>query len=157
MLRIEQLYWPYHAELGGLIERTRRRFGLAVLIDCHSMPSNSCEAAGGGTRAHFVLGDRFGAACAPELTKYVEGALRGFGYEVAINQPYAGGYITEHYGAPAQGVHALQLEVNRALFTDEARLELTGGFAPLREHLMQLVTGLAEFSRCLQPMRAAAE
>ena len=155
--RIERLYWPYHSELGALIERTRRRFGLAVLIDCHSMPSGELSGANSNTRAQFVLGDRFGAACAPELTRFVERTLTGLGYEVALNRPYAGGYITEHYGAPAQGVHALQLEVNRALFTDEALLTLHDGFAPLRAHLMQLVAGLAGFARTLQPMRAAAE
>ena len=157
LARIEQLYWPYHAQLALLLERTRRRFGLAVLIDCHSMPSGEPACAGAGQRAHFVLGDRFGSACAPELTRFVELSLKALGYEVSLNRPYAGGYITEHYGAPAQGVHALQLEINRALFTDELRLTLSDGFVPLRAQLMQLAAGVAEFARTLQPMRAAAE
>jgi N-formylglutamate amidohydrolase len=157
LMRIEQLYWPYHSQLSHLIERTRRRFGLAVLIDCHSMPSGEPTEGAGGGRAQFVLGDRFGSACAPELTRFVESCLKGMGYEVALNRPYAGGYITEHYGAPAQGVHALQLEINRALFTDESRLTLTGGFEPLRVQLMHLVEAMAGFARNLQPMRAAAE
>jgi len=157
LARIERLYWPYHSQLSALIERTRRCFGLAVLIDCHSMPSGDASSSGPGSRAHFVLGDRFGSACAPELTRFVEAVLKGMGYDVALNRPYAGGYITEHYGAPAQGVHALQLEINRALFTDEARLTLSDGFTPLRRQLMQLVAGMADFARTLQPMRAAAE
>ena len=162
MARIDQLYWPYHSELGALIERTRRRFGYAVLIDCHSMPSGEAtgnSAAGGnaGGRAQFVLGDRFGTACAPELTRFVEALLGGLGFNVTLNRPYAGGYITEHYGAPGLGVHALQLEVNRSLFTDEARLTLSEGFGPLRAQLMQLAAGVAQFAPTLQPMRAAAE
>ena len=157
MARIERIYWPYHTELGALIERTRRHFGYAVLIDCHSMPSSDSTGNNGGPRAQFVLGDRFGTACAPELTRHIETTLTGLGYEVALNRPYAGGYITEHYGAPGLGVHALQLEVNRSMFTDEARLTLTDGFSPLRDRLMRLVEGLAKFARILQPMRAAAE
>jgi N-formylglutamate amidohydrolase len=157
LARIERLYWPYHAQLSALIERTRRRFGLVVLIDCHSMPSGEAAGVNAGQRAHFVLGDRFGSACAPELTRYVEAALKAQGYEISLNRPYAGGYITEHYGAPAQGVHALQVEINRSLFTDEARLSLTEGFAPLQAQLMTLVAGMADFARTLQPIRAAAE
>ncbi len=159
MWRIEKFYWPYHAELRELIERSRARFGFAILIDCHSMPSSSAteSAVAGGGRAHFVLGDRFGASCAGDLTRLVEQRLSGLGYAVALNRPYAGGYITEHYGAPARGVHALQLEVNRSLFTDEASLTLTDGFAPLRAGLMQLVAGLADYCAALQAHRMAAE
>ena len=159
MARIERLYWPYHAELRALIDRAENRFGCAVLIDCHSMPSAMGASAppADGTRAHFVLGDRFGASCASELTRFVEMMLTNQGYEVALNRPYAGGYITEHYGHPARGIHALQLEVNRALFTDEATLTLTDGFSALQRHMMQLIAGLAGFCETLQPLRAAAE
>ena len=159
MARIEKLYWPYHAALRELIERARRRFGFAVLIDCHSMPSLCGPGAirPDESRAQFVLGDRFGASCAGELTRQVEKYLTGFGFMVALNRPYAGGYITEHYGAPARGVHALQLEINRNLFTDESSLTLTDGFAPLREQLMQLVSGLEAFCEGLRPQRIAAE
>ena len=159
MGRIDRLYWPYHAELRGLIDRAERHFGCAVLIDCHSMPSamGAPGTPAEGTRAHFVLGDRFGASCASELTRYVEMVLTGMGYDVALNRPYAGGYITEHYGNPVRGVHALQLEVNRSLFTDEALLTVSRGFVQLREDMMQLVAGLAEFCGTLQPLRAAAE
>ena len=159
MARIDRLYWPYHAELRLLLDRAEAHFGCAVLIDCHSMPSSG-ETSGSskeGTRAHFVLGDRFGASCASELTRFVEQTLIGFGYDVALNRPYAGGYITEHYGNPARGIHALQLEVNRALFTDETALTVTEGFAAVRGHMMQLVAGLAGFCETLQPLRAAAE
>jgi N-formylglutamate amidohydrolase len=159
MARIETFYWPYHAALRDLIEQARRRFGFAILIDCHSMPSSSAAEGleAGERRAQFVLGDRFGVSCASELTRLVEQRLSGFGYQVKLNKPYAGGYITEHYGAPVRGVHALQLEINRGLFTDEASLTVTEGFDPLRGALMQLVETLAEYCSAMQPQREAAE
>ncbi len=159
MTRIETFYWPYHAALRDLIEQARERFGFAILIDCHSMPSSSAAegASAGETRAQFVLGDRFGASCASELTRLVEQRLTGMGYAVALNRPYAGGYITEHYGAPGRGVHALQLEINRSLFTNEADLTLTDGFEPMRAAVMSLADGLADYCATLQPLRVAAE
>lgn len=159
MARIETFYWPYHAALRELIEQARQRFGFAILIDCHSMPSSSAAegAPASEPRAQFVLGDRFGASCASDLTRLVEQSLSRLGYAVARNRPYAGGYITEHYGAPARGVHALQLEINRALFTDEASVTLTGGFEPMRAVVMTLVAGLADYCDALRPLRVAAE
>jgi N-formylglutamate amidohydrolase len=119
--RIEWLYKPYHRMLRQLVHRTARSFGRAVLIDCHSMPSTSLakeEAA----KADVVLGDRYGTSCSTVLTDLVEAALRSRGYAVVRNKPYAGGFITEHYGEPALGRHTLQIEVNRALYMDERSL-----------------------------------
>ncbi len=159
MARIETFYWPYHAALRELIEQARQRFGFAILIDCHSMPSSSAAegAPAGEARAQFVLGDRFGVSCASDLTRMVERRLTSMGYAVALNRPYAGGYITEHYGAPMRGVHALQLEINRALFTDEASVTLTDGFEPIRAALMSLVASLADYCGTVHPLRVAAE
>ena len=100
--RIERLYRPFHAALADLLETTRKRFGIAVLIDCHSMPSASIGQPPGG-RPHFVLGDRFGASCDAKLTRFMRDMLQGAGYEVQVNRPYAGGFITEYYGNPARG------------------------------------------------------
>ena len=97
--RIESLYRPYHAELKALIERARGWFGVAVLIDCHSMPSNAADASG----LDIVLGDRFGASAAPAVVDILEASLRGAGYRVRRNKPFAGGFITEHFGAPGEG------------------------------------------------------
>ena len=110
--RIERLYRPFHAALADLLETTRKRFGIAVLIDCHSMPSASMGQPPGG-RPHFVLGDRFGASCDAKLTRFMRDVLQGAGYDVQVNRPYAGGFITEYYGNPARGVQSLQLEINR--------------------------------------------
>jgi len=134
--RIESLYKPYHRALRRLFTRIHRDFGAAVLVDCHSMPSTA------GTkderpRADVVLGDRYGTSCAPVLTDLIEAALRGRGYTVIRNKPYAGGFITEHYGEPALGRHALQIEINRAIYMDERTLEKKPAFGALAADLKQ--------------------
>jgi N-formylglutamate amidohydrolase len=118
MARIEELYKPYHRALRQLLGRTQAAFGYAVLIDCHSMPSTSLVGEDVG-RVDFILGDRYGTSCSPLLTDIVEEALRRRGYGVSRNRPYAGGYITECYGEPGAGRHALQIEINRGLYMDE--------------------------------------
>ena len=116
--RIAALHRPYHARLAELIERARSRFGFAVLIDCHSMPSTLAE----GGPLDMVLGDRFGTSAAGWIVETLESALVERGYRVRRNKPYAGGFITEHYGAPASGRHAVQIEINRSLYMDERRI-----------------------------------
>lgn len=124
--RIEDHYRPYHDALDRLIERTRDRFGLCVLLDCHSMPSESQttqRARGGRAAADIVFGDFFGASCDPALVGAAEAAARTRGFEVARNSPYAGGFITRHYGRPEAGIHVLQIEIGRWLYMNEATLE----------------------------------
>jgi N-formylglutamate amidohydrolase len=154
--RIDRLYKPFHAALTDLIDQTHRRFGYAILIDCHSMPS-SLMATASGPRPDFVLGDRFGAACHSQLGSFVRDTLRGLGYEVHMNRPYAGGFITEHYGRPTRGIHALQLEINRGLYLDERTLEKTKGFATLERDLSVLALRLFRDLPYLLHGRAAAE
>ena len=139
--RIERIYRPYHDTLRRLLAQTHVAFGMAVLIDCHSMPSNI---RGGPSRVRpdFVLGDRFGMSCMPELTERAASALQRLGYTVCRNKPYAGGFITEHYGRPARGLHALQIEVNRGLYMDERRLEPHAGFERLSADLAALAQSL---------------
>src|SRR6185295_11959758 len=134
---IEQLYRPFHAALADLLESTRKRFGMAILIDCHSMPSASMGQPAGG-RPHFVLGDRFGASCDAKLTRFTRDVLQAAGYDVQVNRPYAGGFITEYYGNPARGVQSLQLEINRALYLDEATLSKNKAFEKVRRALTDL-------------------
>ncbi|HEV7440139.1 MAG TPA: N-formylglutamate amidohydrolase, partial [Methylobacterium sp.] len=154
--RIEHLYKPYHRTLRGLIQRTARQFGHAILIDCHSMPSSSLGRDPDG-KADFVLGDRFGTACAPALIDIVEGALRADGFRVIRNKPYAGGFITEHYGEPNVGRHALQIEINRGLYMNEATLAVTSGFEPLVRALRSMVVTVAAEAADLGARRMAAE
>lgn len=151
--RIERLYKPFHAALAGLLDETRRRFGYAILIDCHSMPSSNSGQ--GHARPDFVLGDRFGASCDARLTRFVRDALIGMGYDVQLNRPYAGGYITEHYGRPARGFHAMQIEVNRALYLDEATLQPLAGFAEVEANLAFLAERLFNEFPALIERRAA--
>jgi N-formylglutamate amidohydrolase len=142
--RIESVHLPYHRALAGLLEETRAVHGRAALIDWHSMPSAaSGDPAYGRKGCDMVLGDRFGSACAPGLTRLVERELESMGYRVARNAPYAGGYTTEFYGRPDQGMHALQIEINRAVYLDEAALKPTAGFARLKRDLDRLCVALA--------------
>lgn len=141
--RIDGAHRPYHAALERLIAEAHRAHGCAVLIDWHSMPSAAARAAGRDRASDFVLGDRFGAACAGVLTQRVERELEAMGYRVARNTPYAGGYTTEHYGRPARRTHALQIEINRGLYLDEATLTPTAGFETLKSDLERLTRTLA--------------
>lgn len=154
--RIEHLYKPFHAALGGLVAETRQRFGYAILIDCHSMPSAS-SVVGGAQRPDFVLGDRFGASCDSRLTRFMRDVLTGLGYDVQLNRPYAGGFITEHYGRPSQQVHALQIEINRGLYLDETTMMPTAGFVELERHLAILTTRLFKSIPAMFERRLAAE
>ena len=160
--RIDRLYKPYHAQLKQLIERARHDYGRALLIDCHSMPSTalSCLSPGvrdDGIRPDVVLGDRYGTSCDRQLVDLAEACLRHFGYEVHRNRPYAGGFITEHYGHPATHRHALQIEVNRSIYMDERSLMRTSGFATLRVHLGYLVGELTAALMNGTQARTAAE
>ncbi len=154
--RINGVYKPYHETLRNMIARTHGHFGYAVLIDCHSMPAN--VRTGDNEKPDFIIGDRFGASAAPELTRTAISILRRMGYTVAVNKPYAGGFITEHYGRPARGLHALQVEVNRGLYMNEATLERTAGYEALREDLAWFCGELMALpDRLFADMRLAAE
>ncbi|MEZ5925588.1 MAG: N-formylglutamate amidohydrolase [Hyphomicrobiaceae bacterium] len=153
--RINRLYKPYHAELAKLLATARRTFGIAILIDCHSMPSVGTGQP--GQRPHFVIGDRFGSSCHPSLTRLLQRELLKLGYEVALNRPYAGGFITEHYGNPSLGVHALQIEVNRSLYMNEETFETTPGFHRIVRDLKSLIERIMVESASLVSTRTAAE
>lgn len=154
--RIDRLYKPFHSALAGLLDATWRQFGIAILIDCHSMPSASIGQPQ-SMRPDFVLGDRFGASCDGKLTRFLREVLVGQGYEVQLNRPYAGGYITEHYGRPLRGLHALQIEVNRSLYLDEVALTRTARFAEVKDDLTTTVNRLCRELPNLMTRRAAAE
>src|ERR1700710_2161088 len=126
--RIEGLYKPYHRALRRLIGKVHERFGTVMLVDCHSMPSSgmSREAP---RRPDLVIGDRYGTSVSPLLTDMVERTMAGLGYTVGRNKPYAGGFITEHYGNPGSGLHAVQIELNRAIYMDERTRERGPRFA----------------------------
>jgi len=137
--RIRRYWQPYHAALAALIAETRDEFGTCLLIDCHSMPTHPAQA---GNPPDFVLGDAHGTACAPRATRLAEELLAGLGYRVRRNDPYAGGYVTRHYGRPREGVHALQVEVSRPLYMDEARIERLPRMAALQADITRMIVGL---------------
>jgi N-formylglutamate deformylase len=155
--RIESLYKPYHRGLRRLFTKLHRDFGAAMLIDCHSMPS-STGPKDDRPRSDVVLGDRYGTSCVAAVSETIEGTLRELGYAVSRNKPYAGGFITEHYGNPAAGLHAIQLEINRGLYMDERRFERSDNFNRLAADVDTLADRLAAIPiEELRPYRAAAE
>jgi N-formylglutamate amidohydrolase len=164
--RIEKLYKPYHACLRGLVDRARQRFGIAVLVDCHSMPSGSLRANQPSWAAtleipqkpDFVVGDRYGTSCATDFVDAVEYELRRRGYGVQRNKPYAGGFITEHYGNPANDCHAMQIEVSRNLYMDERALRKGERFTEVAADLAKVAGVLADAVATRRDRhRAAAE
>jgi N-formylglutamate amidohydrolase len=155
--RIEAYYKPYHRMLRRLINRVHRQFGVAMLVDCHSMPS-SILARDERPRADIVLGDRYGTSCAAAITDCADALLRRQGYAVARNKPYAGGYITEHYGNPAAGLNVIQIEINRALYMDEKRFSILPAFDRLRADMVLLRDALAALPlHMLDTISTAAE
>lgn len=152
--RIDTYYKPYHATLRGLLESTHKTFGHAVLIDCHSMPSvgGPLDQDIGASRPDIILGDRFGTSCARRLTDTIERVLTLQGFAVVRNNPYAGGYTTEHYGRPMVGLHTLQIEINRALYMDEERIERTAGLRRVTTAFTTMIRAISEIDwRFLQP------
>jgi N-formylglutamate amidohydrolase len=155
-MRIEGIYQPYHATLQRLLTQAHTSFGVAVLIDCHSMPRLS--RAGDRAAPDIVLGDRYGTTCSPVLVDLVEMVFSAAGLRVARNRPYAGGFATRTYGRPRHGVHALQIEISRHLYMNEVTLERSEGFAALRQLADRLVAALIGLdSALLAPRQPDAE
>ena len=155
--RIAGAWHPYHDRLRTLLADATARFGLALLFDCHSMPHDALGAAPvvGGRRPNLILGDRFGAACERWLIDAATDIFTAAGFVVARNAPFAGGYITQPYGRPQLGVHALQIEIDRSLYMDEARVERRPDFAELAALVGRAAAELAALGP--RPVRIAAE
>ncbi|WP_029007831.1 N-formylglutamate amidohydrolase [Azospirillum halopraeferens] len=150
--RIDRYYRPYHFQVSEVLDRLVARFGAAWHVDCHSMPSYG---PGGRVMPDFVLGDRDGTTCEPGFTAFVAGMLRRMGYTVTVNDPYKGVELVRRTAAPAQGRHALQIEINRRLYMDEETLEKSAGFAPLQRTLSALIAGICEHAAGRVAQRAA--
>jgi N-formylglutamate amidohydrolase len=138
MHRIDTIYRPFHRALRTMMQQTHRRFGEAILFDCHSMPSASLGA-DLAQRPDIVLGDRYGTSCAPVLVDAVQTAFEEQGYSVVRNRPYAGGFITEHYGQPSASIHVLQIEINRSLYMNEETLEPLPGFTAFADSMSAMI------------------
>jgi N-formylglutamate amidohydrolase len=144
--RIRRFWHPYHQALAALVEETRTAFGEAVLIDCHSMPHEAIEAhtRPGQPRPEVVLGDRYGATAGRDVMDRVEAAFATAGFRVGRNAPFAGAYVAQAYGRPSRGVHVVQVEIDRALYMDEVRVEPLTGFDSFRALIAGVVSDLVQ-------------
>ena len=139
--RIEQVWRPYHACLDRLMQATRAEYGTAILLDFHSMPGDALDAvarAPGAPRPDVVIGDRFGASASADVVDALEAAFQGTGLVVSRNTPFAGAYIAQHYGRPSRGRHAIQIEIDRGIYMNEALIRPNGNF----RHVKALLTGV---------------
>ncbi len=145
--RLARFYFPYHQALQSEIDALRARFGCVALIDMHSMPAMS------GRGADIVIGDRFGTSCREELTESIEAIFHDQGFVTVRNIPYAGGFTTEHYGRPLEGVNVIQVEINRGLYMDEHRVVLHPDHADFIAKIRQFISELTriDWSSRLQP------
>lgn len=142
--RIEAIYKPYHVCLRRLIAATHARFGICVLIDCHSMPGN-IRLSGSNVKPDFIIGDRYGTSASAEISRAALSFLNDMGFAAVRNKPYAGGFITEHYGRPVRGLHALQIEINRGLYVDEGTLSKRPEFDAIAAALSLFMRQMADF------------
>lgn len=156
--RISRVWRPYHDTLQMLMDEAQRDFGEAILIDCHSMPHEALEHVGppGTTRPDVVLGDRFGAAAASSVVEQVEAAFASAGFKVARNMPFAGAYICQHYGRPSRRHHAVQIEIDRSIYMDEATIKPNANFKTFKAALDGVIADIADIGRPTN-LRVAAE
>ncbi|WP_415014219.1 N-formylglutamate amidohydrolase [Brevundimonas sp.] len=158
LARLAAAHRPYHETLERLIHRARDRFGFAVLVDWHSMPSRAVGRSAGVRSPDVVLGDRHGSSCSAEVTRLLRAQFERAGWRVALNRPYAGGWSTQRWGRPGEGLHAVQVELNRALYLNEEALTPGPNFAMTQKVIRRVTAALAarDWSG-LEPHAQAAE
>jgi len=153
--RIDRIWWPYHHKLTALLDQTRVQFGQAILIDCHSMPHSAVSRGPlEGMAPQIVLGDRFGAAADETLMAHINGAFVEAGFRVARNTPFAGAFISRRYGKPQMGQHAVQIEIDRSLYMDEARIRPSAEFDAVRRRLVGVIADIARLGQSGQELAA---
>jgi len=153
--RVETVHRPYHAALAAALEAARDRFGTAVLLDCHSMPPR--PPAGGVEAPPLVFGDRHGTSIAPALLEAAASAARRCGFEGALNAPYAGGHVVARHGRPGEGIHALQIEIDRSIYLDSALREPGPGFDRAAALIAAIAAALRDQVLRTPPEAIAAE
>lgn len=151
-------YWhPYHDQLASLLQDARAKFGTALLLDFHSMPHEALENFGGlkKNRPDVVLGDRFGASASSDIVDRVEAAFANAGFKLARNTPFAGAYVTKTYGRPARNQHAIQIEIDRAIYMNEQTLTKSASFADVKRAVTEVLVEVCDLSRgTLMPVAA---
>lgn len=147
--RLNDHWVPFHRQLQGLLDESRALFGRAILFDCHSMPHDAVSSVGksGQKRPEIVIGDRYGASANSEIVDQLETLFRNEGFVVARNTPFAGAYITQHYGRPSRGQHAIQIEIDRALYMDEKSIRPSRHFKGFRDVMRRIVIQMADIGR----------
>lgn len=155
--RIEQIWEPYHAALSHLMREAQSAFGEAILLDCHSMPHEALDnvVPPGAARPDIVLGDRFGASASASITGLVEAAFVDAGFKVARNMPFAGAYICQAYGRPSRRNHAIQIEINRALYMDEDQVKPNENYKDFKDRFNAVIRDLAAIGRSNEVVLAA--
>ncbi|WP_170418081.1 N-formylglutamate amidohydrolase [Ruegeria atlantica] len=156
-LRIDTCWRPYHARLKSLLAESHAAFGEAILIDCHSMPHEAVSMASTSKsqRPQIVLGDRFGASASTGIVDRIESAFASAGLIVARNAPFAGAYVTQTYGRPGRNQHAIQIEIDRSLYMDEAKIAPNENFSAFQDVLRQVIQEISGIGR--DSLRLAAE
>lgn len=149
--RVRSCWQPYHLALSTLIDETRQTFERCILLDFHSMPTDETRPSATRPEPHFILGDAHGTSCDPIMPQAAQRFLERKGYQVRRNDPYAGGYVTRHYGKPGQGVHTLQIEISRSLYMDQKLYQRLPVFDLIRSLMAELVQCLIDASASLPP------
>lgn len=155
--RIDQVWRPYHAQLQDVLNQTRHQFGEAILLDVHSMPHEASDGVSprpSVSRPEVVLGDRFGAAADGEIVERIETVFLNAGLRVSRNAPFAGAYIVQNYGRPSYRQHALQIEIDRALYMNEQHIRPNGNFRAFQKLMTQVVCELTNIGRKSLPLAA---
>lgn len=154
--RIEQIWRPYHAELDSLMLAAHDRFGEAAVLDFHSMPHEALDSVtrSGSRRPEVVLGDRFGASARGDLVDALETAFLEAGLAVSRNAPFAGAYVTQRYGRPARGWHAVQIEIDRSLYMNERLIRPNGNFDNVKRIVTSVIARAVEATPGAMPLAA---
>ncbi|KFE34849.1 N-formylglutamate amidohydrolase [Thioclava atlantica] len=152
--RLAHVWHPYHAQIAELLLTAHRRFGQAVLLDVHSMPSEALDALG-PHRPDIVLGDRYGTSADRALMREIEAAFEEEGLRVSRNSPFAGAFVAQRYGRPREGVHVIQIEIDRALYMDQKAIAPNGDFMAFKALMSRVTERIAAIGS--QPLRHAAE
>lgn len=155
--RIQTIWHPYHKRLQALLNQSHALFGEAILVDCHSMPHEAVEGAGRsgpGKAPQIVLGDRFGAAAHSDTMDQIEAAFEATGLRIARNAPFAGAFTAQHYGRPSRNQHVIQIEIDRALYMDEATITPHDGFDDFRMMMAEVTAKIAAIGRSELPLAA---
>ncbi|MDF2177037.1 N-formylglutamate amidohydrolase [Aliiglaciecola sp. CAU 1673] len=147
--RLCEIYHPYHQVLKTRLDDLCQQFGAVWHVDCHSMKStgNKMNVDAGERRADIVLGDNDGNCCEPGFVEMVKTSFESLGYVVALNKPYKGGYLVTHYGQPLLNRHSMQIEINRALYLDEAKFVTNDNYQSFKRDLGVVISNMATYVR----------